>query len=74
MTAATTPNPDTQIEPTGALRAWLVHFDLLDLWVRAEDLPTPRADYYRRELLRLYVVQRRREERSTARMLFKDRL
>lgn len=61
--------PDATIEPTGALRAWLLHFDLLELWANAGDLPTPRADYYRRELLRLYVNQRRREERASANRL-----
>lgn len=65
---------DTTIEPTGALRAWLVQYDLLELWLTANGLPTPRADYYRRELLRLYVIETRRAAKSTARMLFKDRL
>ena len=66
--------PEATFEPTGGLRAWLVQYDLLDTWNQANGLPTPRADYYRRELLRLYVIETRRAAKSTARALFKDRL
>lgn len=56
--------PDAHIEPTGALRAWLARFDLLDLWQQAKTLPTARCDRYRALLLRLYVAERRKAERS----------
>lgn len=56
--------PDAHIEPTGALRAWLARFDLLDLWQMTAELPPNRADYYKVQILRVYVAERRKAERS----------
>lgn len=58
---------ETDIEPSGPLLACLEQYGLRDLWVSAHGLPTARADYYRRELLRLYVVETRRTLRSRRR-------
>lgn len=63
MTSAA-PADDILLEPTGAFRGWLAHFDLLDLWHQTAELPTKRADYFKGQLLRAYLTERRRAERS----------
>lgn len=64
MSSTNTVAPDVHIEPTGQLREWMERFDLLGVWEQAKNLPTARCDYYRGLLLRIYVVERRKAERS----------
>lgn len=59
-----TTHSDTHIEPTGQMREWMERLDLLDVWEQARTLPISRCDYYRGLLLRLYVAERRKAERS----------
>lgn len=64
MSTPNTTAPDAHIEPTGQMREWMERLDLLDVWDQAKALPTARCDYYRGLLLRLYVAERRKAERS----------
>ncbi|MDH4466162.1 MAG: hypothetical protein QE290_19210 [Acidovorax sp.] len=63
-TVTTTTPPNAHIEPTDQMRAWMERLDLLGVWEQAKALPTARCDFYRGLLLRLYVAERRKAERS----------
>lgn len=60
----TTTDTDVHIEPTGEMRQWMERLGLLDIWLLAKALPAARCDYYRGLLVRLYVAERRKAERS----------
>ena len=60
----TDPTADPHIEPTGQFEAWMKSLDLMGLWERTADLPTHRCDAFRREILRIYVRERRKAEKS----------
>ncbi len=55
---------DAHIEPSGMFLAWLKSLDLLGFWQQTAELPLNRCDLFRRELLRLYAIERRKVERS----------
>lgn len=61
------------IEPTGQMREWMERLDLLGVWDQGKALPTARCDYYRGLLVRLYVAERRKVERSQRFQIARER-
>lgn len=53
------------IKAEGRFLVWLEATGLLHVWDGADRLPEPRQDFYRREMIRLFV----REQRTASRRM-----